>query len=364
MVSLTSMDVTIAVTVNGSAFETPSQVNFTDEGEIPTCSLVFPAGSSAKYGISKKDIVRIFIGLDGVPEYPRFTGHLKEEDGFISDRMELVASLNRGVDDNRFVDDYDNLDGMEIGQAIFTIFSEISELSWMTCHVEQTNPIVRVPTDFRFPNGISKYDLIRQLRDLATDPNDPLDLGRYTTFQHGDRFYFRKMPNPSSVTPSVILTYSEDLLDIDPEATIRFAYNKSVVKGDDGVLATFQNDHRIATDGLAEAAIISNEDIKSNGDAYEIARANVMSKMVRKAGADAMSHLLLYQMPDVSVIQIVGAPHGLSDNYMLKSLMVDITEATVSISGSLDIPVDLLSTNLSRLLQVSGSGSNALALQN
>lgn len=362
MVSLTSMDVDGDVTVNGVTFDTPSQVHYTDEGEIPTCQLVFPAGSNAKYKISKKDTVRVFAGLDGLQAYPRFTGHLKTEGGMIDNQMELVGSLNRGVDDHRVVNDYDNLDGLEIGQAILTVFNSISELSWMTCKVEATNPIVTVPTDFRFENGISKYDLIKALRDMATNPNDPLDIGRYCTFQHGDIYYFRSIPKPSTTTASVTLTYSEDILDINPDSTMRFAYNKSVVNGDGDVTATFQNDHRIATDGLAELPIQTSSDILTNGTAYETARANVMSNLVKKAGAEAVSHLLLYLQPNVSVIDIASAPYGLSDSYMLKSLTVDITEASFDVSGSLDIPVDLLSTNLSRLLQVSGGSSSGLAL--
>ena len=363
MVSLTGMDVETSVTVNGSSFDTPIQAHFTDDGEIPTMSLVFPAGSNVKHRVSKLDKVRVFVGLDGTPDYPRFTGHLKVEGGFIDNRMELIGSLNRGVDDHRVVNDYDNLDGLEIGQAILTVFNSISELAWMTCLVEQTDPLVHVPTDFRFENGISKYDLIKALRDLATDPSDPLDLGRYCTFQHGDIFYFRKIPKPSSTTASVTLTYSDDLIDLDPDSFVRFAYNKSVVKGKDDVEATFQNEHRIDVDGLAEMSIVSSNDILNNGQAYDLARSNVMSNLVKKSGAEAMSHLLIDLQPNVSVIDIASAPYGLSDSYMLRSLMIDITEGSFNVSGSLDIPVDLLGANLAKLLQVSGSGSSGLATQ-
>ena len=363
MVSLTSMDVDVSVTVNGVAFDQPSQVHYTDEGEIPSCNLVFPAGSNSKYKVTKKDKVRVFIGLDGTPEYARFTGHLKDEGGMTDNVMTLIGSLNRGVDDKRFVTDYDNLDGLEIGQAVYTVFKSISELSWMTCYVEATSPARFVPTDFRFENGISKYDLIKKLTEMATDPTDPLSIGRYCTYQHGDNFHFRKIPDPASVTsPSVTLVYSEDLMDINPESTMRFAYNRSVVKGKDGVLGTFENDHRIAIDGLSEADIISSDDIPNAGSAYETARANVLSNMLKKAGADVMGHNLMYLMPNYSVVAISGAPYGLSDDYLLKSLTIDITEASFNVSGSLDIPVDLLSTNLSRLLQVSGTGSSGLAL--
>jgi len=360
---VSSRDVKVEVTVDGSGFDTPSQVHYSNDGEVPTCELIFPAGQNSRNKLTKKNKVRVFIGLDDIPDYPQFTGHQRDEDGFRSTQMTLVGSLNRAVEDKIFVTDYDNFDGLEIGAAIKTVFNRVSELSWMTCLVENTSPHVIVPSGLRFEEGISAYDLMKRFRQFATDPSDPLEFGRYTMFQHGDIFHFRRIPNPASVTPWVSLAYADTLLDIDPEATIRFAFNKAKVRGKDGVEATFQNDHRLTTDGLAEADTIKNDDIANADQAHRIAYATVMSNITKQLGAEAMSHLLNEVMPNFSVVEITGAPFGLSDKYLIKNLNIDITEASFDVSVKLDVPVDILSNSLSQLLNVSGSGSGSLALQ-
>lgn len=359
---VTSRDVKVEVTVNGSGFDTPSQTHYSNDGDIPTCNLVFPAGQNSRYKLTKKDIIRVFIGLDDIPDYPQFTGHQRDEDGFRSTEMMLVGSLNRAVEDKIFVTDYDNFDGLEIGAAIKTVFSRVSELSWMTSLVESTNPHVIVPSGLRFREGISKYDLMKRFRELATDPTDPLEIGRSTMFQHGDYFHFRKIPNPDNVTPWVSLAYGDTLLDLDPESTIRFAFNKAKVIGKDGVEGIFQNDHRLTTDGLAEADTIKNDDILNANEAYELAVAKVMANITNQLGAEALSHLLNEVMPNFSPVEITGAPFGLSDKYLIRNLNMDITEASFDVNVKLDVPVDILSDALSQLLQVSGSGSSSLAL--
>jgi len=360
---LPSIDVEVSVTVNGSSFPNPSEIHYANDGEIPTCTLVFPPGATARYAIKKKDVVRVFVGLDRIPEFPLFTGHLKDEDGLVEDVMNLSGSLNRAVDDKIFIDDYSNLDNLEISQAIVTVFNQISELSYMFYRVEATNPAVYVPTDFRFEDGESKYGVITQLRDIAIDPQDALEIGRYCIFQHGDGFYFRRTPDPSTAPVSAVLNYSDDVLTFDPETTMRFAYNKARVKGADGIVQTFENAHRIATDGLAEADTVVSDKIPNAGASYEYARQSVINNTVRKAGAEAASHQLLHLIPNFHVVEVVNAPFGFSDKYVLRSLQVDVTNNMFSVSGQLEIPVDVLSNKLSRLLQVRTDSSSGNALQ-
>ena len=318
---------------------------------------------NSRYKILKSDIVRVFIGLDDIPNIPQFTGHLPEEGGTFDTVMELVGSLNRAVVDHRFVDAYDNFDGQEIGTAIRTVFEDVSELSWMSMLVEETNPVVQVPKDLRFESGVSKYDLMKQFRELAVDPIDPLRIGRYTMFQHGDFLHFRKIPNPATTSAWVQLAYGDTLLDFIPESTSRQSHNKSRVLGKDGVLGEFQNDHRIAVDGLSEADIISESDILSAGEAHDVARATVLSDMMNQTGLAVSSHLLLEAIPNFTVINVTGAPYGLSAKYLVRSLDINVTEGQYNVSAKVNVPVDILSESLSQLLNVSGRGSAGLVLQ-
>lgn len=358
----TSMNAKVEITVNGSGFDTPSEVSYSNQGEIPTCNLVFPAGLNSRYRILRSDIVRVFIGLDVVPEIPQFTGHLPEETGIVNTQMELVGSLNRAVNDKMFVTDYDNFDGQEIGVAINTVFNDVSELSWMTILNEITSPVVQVPDGLRFENGISKYDMMKQLRDLATDPLDPLLIKRYTFFQHGDIFHFRKIPKPADTSPWVQLAYGDTLLRGEPISSTRFSYNKARVLGKDNVIGEFQNDHRITVDSLSEANIITDTDIPNAGEAYEVARANVLANMVNQTGLEVSSHLLLEAIPNLTVIEVTGAPFGLSDKYLVRSIDINVAEGLFNVNAKVNVPVDVLSDSMSQLLNVSGSGSAALAL--
>jgi len=358
-----SKDAKVEVTVNGSGFDTPSEVGYSNDGEIPTCRLIFPAGQNARYKILKSDVVRVFIGLDDTPDIPQFTGHLPEELGTFDTEMELVGSLNRAVVDKRFVTDFSNFDGQEIGTAIRAVFNEVSELSFMSIINEETSPIVVVPDDLRFESGISKYDLLKQFRELAVDSSDPLRMGRYTLFQHGDFLHFRKIPNPATASAWVELAYGDTLLDFVPESNTRFSYNYSRVRGKDGVIGEFQNDHRINVDGLSEADIISDENIPSAGEAYEVARATVLDNMVNQAGLEVSSHLLLEAIPNFTVIEVSGAPFGLSAKYLVRTIDISVSEGQFDVSAKVNVPVDILSESLSQLLNISGSGSAALALQ-
>jgi len=362
--AVTSKVAKVQVTLNGSGFGKPSEVSYSNDGEISLCHLTYPAGLNNRFKALKSDIFRVYVGLDDYPDIPQFTGHLVKESGINTTSMELVGSLNRAVNDKRFVNDYDNFDGQEIGTAIASVFSEVSELSWMTMMNEITDPVVTVPKGTRFTNGISKYDLMRTWRDMAVNPADPLHISRYTLFQHGDYYFFRKIPKPADTSPWAELAYGDTLLHMDPESSVRFAYNKAVVIGKDGVTGEFQNDHRIAVDGLAEADILSNSEIPNAGEAHDTARATVLSDMLDQTGLIVNSHLLLEMIPNVSVVEITGAPFGLSNKYLVRSINLHVSESgTFIATAKVNIPVDALSNAMSQLLNVSGSGSASLALQ-
>lgn len=358
-----SKDAKVEVTVNGSGFDTPSETGFSNDGEIPTCRLVFPAGQNARYKILKSDIVRVYIGLDDTPDVPQFTGHLPEEMGTFDTMMELVGSLNRAFLDKRFVTQYDNFEGLEISTAIRKVFHEVSELSWMSILTEESSPIVQVPVDLLFEDGISKYDLMKQFRELAIDPSDPLRMGRYTLFQHGDFLHFRKIPNPTTASAWVDLAYGDTLLNFVPETNTRQTYNKARVKSKDGKIAEFQNDHRINVDSLSEADIINDDTIPNAGEGYEVARATVLDNMVNQAGLEVSSHLLLEAIPNLTVIEVSGAPFGLSAKYLIRTIDISVSEGQFDVSARVNVPTDILSESLSQLLNISGSGSAALALQ-
>ena len=341
--SSTGYEVKVDVTVNGSGFDTPTEVNVREEGDIPSAMLIFPSGKNVSNKVIKKDVIRIYAGLDDVPDYPTFTGHLDDAPFKFSSRMGLFGSLNRAMNDQTFVTDYDNLDGLEIGQAIQKVFRDVSELSWMSELFEVTSPLVRVPDDFRFEKGISKYDLMKQLRDMTTD---------FTFFQHGDDFQFRQIPDPDVVSPSYSLSYGDGLLNFEPESGGKDTFNYARVKGKNGITGKYKNDHRVLVDGLREMKILVDDDILSAGECYETARVNVLDSIFKKNPMIIDSHLLIDAVPNISTVEITGAPYGLSDNYIIRNKTLTVAEDLFNVRCRVTTPMDVLSEMITQLLSL------------
>ncbi len=350
----TSMDVEVEVTVNGNGFDTPSELKITNGGEIPTCTLTFPAGMNSRYKVLKRDIVRVYAGLDYVGEYPVFTGHMDSDPAKFSTSLELQGSLNRAVNDKCFVNAFDNYEGQTVENAILTVFSQVSELAWMTPYLEATSPVNHIPKDIKFENGTSKFDLMKQFREFGFDP---LTLSKYTFFQHGDEFHFRKIPDPNTATPSITLPYGDKLLNFEFDSGSDQGYNYSRVKGKDGFIGEYRNEHRIDVDSLKEMEIMVDDTIPNGGEAYEVARANVLTSLFTKMPLNINSHLLLEAIPNFTVIAITGAPFGLSDNYLIRTKNISIGEGMFDVQCQVTTPTDVFSNMVSQLLSINRASS-------
>lgn len=336
-------EVKVEVTVNGSGFDDPTELSIKETGTIPSADLVFQPGRNIGNKLTKKDIVRVYVGLDDVPDYATFTGHLDNAPYKFSSRLSLFGSLNRAENDKIFITDYDNLDGLEISQAIQKIFGQVSELSWMTGLFTTTSTPAYVPEGLRFDKGISKYALIKQLVGMATD---------YTTFQHGDYFHARPISDPDVDPPSFSLSYGDGLLNFEPESASKDTYNYARVMGKNGIIGEYKNDHRVLVDGLREMEILSDDDILNVGDCTDVARQNVLSSIFQKNPMTIDSHLLIDAIPNVSVVEITGAPYGLSDNYLVKNKTISVGQDTFRVVCRVTTPMDVLGDMLTQLLSI------------
>jgi hypothetical protein len=343
-------DVKVDVTVNGSGFDNPSEISYEDDGDIPYCSMMFPGGIRSRYQIKKSDLVRVYIGLDDVPDDPTFTGYQTDETGISNANMEFSGVLFRAMKDYKRVTDFDNHDGQEIGNAIEGLVRNTSGLSWLARNVENTSPKVFVPLETRFQNGVSKFELMKEFRDLAVNPEDPLQMGRYTFFEYGGTFYFRSIPDPKTASAWFELAYGDTLLSLDHDSSSRFTINKAQVIGDTGVFNEFQNDHRLALDGQLEDQPITDKGILSDGEAREVARASVLLQLFPEIPLNIESHLLLHSIPKATVVEITDAPYGLSDKYLLRSKQINVSEGNFSVTGKVTTPVDVVSDALSKLI--------------
>lgn len=344
-------DVKVDVTVDGSGFDNPTELTIEDDGEIPLCNMIFPGGVRSRYRIQGTDVVKVYIGLDELPEYPTFVGYQVNESGLTEARMEFSGALFKATKDYRRVINTDNLDGYEIGAAIRKIFDSVNELSWLTPIIEKTNPAVYVPyDDIRYDKGISKHELMRDMRDIAVDALDPIHLGRYTFFVHGDSFYFRRVPDPKTSSAWLKIAYGDTLLSLEQDGGSGFGINRVTVIGKDDVFAEFENDNRVGVDGLLEESPINDSSILGDGDAYEIARAKVMESMIPEVPLMIASPLLLEGIPNITVLELTGAPYGLADNYLLKSKTISISEGMFEVMGTVSTPVDVVSEAIAQVL--------------
>lgn len=344
-------DVKVEITVNGGGFDNPSDIMIEDDGEIPFCNMMFPGGIRSRYKIKKSDLVRVYLGLDELPDYPSFTGYQTSESGLRSTTMEFAGGLFRATRDYKKILDTDNYDGLEIGNAILNVLDSVSGLSWLTPRIQQTNPAVYIPADtIRYEKGISKYDLMKEFRDIAVDPLDAFHLGRYAFFIHGDIFYFRSVPDPKTAPAWLKIAYGDTLLDVNQEGSSSYVTNKITVIGDEGIKGDFQNDHRIEVDELLESPPINDNSIASNGQAYEIARSKVLAEMIPEVPLMISSPLLLEGIPNATVLELTGAPYGLSDNYLLKSKSISVGENMFEVSGTVSTPVDAVSEAIAQIL--------------
>ena len=334
-------DVKVEVTVDGAGFDTPVETNIKCGGEIPSATLTFPTGRITANKLNKKDKIRVYVGLDEVPEYPTFTGHLDSSIFRYSSTIQLFGSLNRAKNQYVIVDDYDNYDGLEISQAIQKAFSEVTELAWMSSFFETTSPQVFVPEGLRFEKGISLYDLMKQFREFITT---------HAMYQHGDGFYCKSMPDPDVASPSYSLAYGDTLLNFEPESGDKDTFNYANVIGKDGVTGSYSNAQRALIDGFREMPTIQDNDILNAGESHSTARQNVLNSIFKKNPMTINSHLLHEAVPNQSVVEITGAPYGLSDNYLIKEKSVLVTEASFNVSCKVTTPMDILSTMLDQLL--------------
>ena len=184
---------------------------------------------------------------------------------------------------------------------------------------------------------------MKQLKGLVSN---------YTIFQHGDYFYGRNIPDPDTTTPTYSLSYGNGLLNFQPESGNKDTFNYARVKGKNGIIGEYKNDHRVLVDGLREMEIINDDSIESASECYEIARENVLASIFKKNPMVVDSHLLVDAIPNVDVIEITNAPYGLSDNYLVKNKIITIGQDTFNVKCRVTTPSDALGEMLTQLLSI------------
>lgn len=342
-------EVEVEVTVNGSGFDNPSEIAITKGDDISDCKMSFPRGTKNK--LLRTDLVRVYIGLNGLPDIPTFIGYFDSDGGFFQNAVQLYGQLYRLTKDYIPISILNNFDNYEISNAIYHILSG-SVLSASPRILQRTSPQVFVPKDTSKDSAISRYDLIKALKDLAIDLTNPLTVQGYVFFELNTSIYFRKISNPFTEYPHVTLYYGDSLLDMEPATEGFRAINRQQVFGKDQVYAIYSNAQRILMDGLREGEPIRDGTILTDAAAHAIAKGSVLSSLFDGHGLMANSHLLLDATPGVTLIGIEDAPFGIDDTYILRELNISLTEKSLKVTGGLANPKDAIGDVLSSVLKL------------
>ena len=349
-------------TINGSVFDTPSQINVDRSEDIPTCELTFPRRIGSRFRATKKDCIRVYVGIGSMPtilDTPIFSGYVEHERGYDETILKLIGIQGRCHKEQMVVDKNNNYDGSEISTVILSVLKSVNELQTAGIiqskfFIQATNPQVKVPKDTHYDRGTTKWEFIRDLTDMTKDQYN-MNTRNYALFVVGDNFYFRKEPRRFLDAPHIIIPYGSGLIDFEETDEGSDTINRITVIGKDKVKATYTNLHRLRTDGLREGQPINDDSIKNAGEGYDVARLFVQSRLFDTHSLTIESLSLLHAIPGYSLVQLTGAPYGLSGKYIVSGVNINISSSNFYISGELNRHGETISDALSEALNLNNS---------
>lgn len=330
----------IEVTVNGNGFDNPSFGTIKKQKEIWTASLTYPnqQGKLFEY-FSSRDVIRIYLGLDELPAEPTFTGFVTSESGDNARSLALHGRQYAAQKDDVIIDDYDNLDGSEVSQAIKKLIS-LLDISFTEVFTG-TNPEVFVTKDFRHDRGIVIYTAIKNLRNLAYDNTvfgkRPL---YYFLYEEDDKIFFRKEPELIDENSWFTLTGGDNLIKGEPRAKTYGIINKQTAIGLNGVSATFESAHSIAVDGVFAGKTIYDETLLSSAECYERARVEVEENKYKTINTNITALEMIDAIPGLAIVKIENSKNIVTGLHRVRDIDIRYGRGfNVTTQIEKDIPV-------------------------
>ena len=317
------------VTINGSGFDKPTGGSISKTKEIPTANLTF-ANSRGKLfkHFNGRDVIRIYLGLDEIPDAPIFTGFLKTEQGRGTKKYSLVGRMNAAITDTTILTNTHNLDGMEASEAIWNLVEGLDVD--FTKRFTGTNPDKYITKEFRYEKGAFIYDIIKKIRDVVSIDGNVFKPASYALYEIGDELHFEQVPDPGRHEATFQVLYGEDIVVTDPELHTDTIINKQTVIGKNGIIATYTDEQSIALDGVRAGKIINDKTLTTIGACYEQARFSVEQSKFVSTETTLSSPKLLDAMPFHSTVKIIGAPNIVEKNYL-------VTQNKVSFGSGLSV---------------------------
>jgi hypothetical protein len=321
----------LEVTLNGSGFETPAGGGITKNLEIPTASLSFPNPfGSFSQRFSPRDVFRIYVGKDALPDTPTFVGYPVEGGGEEQHTVSLMGRLHACETEYLYLDDYDNFDGWEVSKAIQEQLtaSDIALSPALFGQLKGTNPAFFIPQDYRKPDGITRYQFIKFARELAYDVSSITgEVLKYYLHEHGNGNYMLSKQMLLTIGNEwKQFTYGDNLLASRPSVKSLGIVNRQTVFAKTGERVTFDltHDQQIGINGVQEGKPIKLS-YGSVEEAFNRARLECLTKR-SPVVTSSIKHLdLIEAVPGISSVRLFNSPHIMNGMHRVMSLNVNFS---------------------------------------
>lgn len=330
----------LEVTLNGSGFDLPSGGSIRKTLEMPTATLRYPNKFGSLFQrFSPRDVFRIYVGRDEVPDEPTFVGYPTENDGEVESTISLISRLHACETEYVYIDEYDNYDGWEVSKVIEEqlLDSDIHAAPAQFGMLQGTNPAVFIPQGYRQDKGISRYQLMKFARDLAYDIS--VTTGEALTYhlseQGNGNWLFTKQKPLIDGYEWWSFNYSANLLSTRPKVNALDIVNRQTCFTPAGEKVTFNlaHDQQLNIKGIHEGVPIS-MDYGGVEEAYNRARFECLSKRAPSVNTSITHMDLIEAVPGISIVRITGAPNLIDGLHRVVGVGIDF-------SGGLKIVCDL-----------------------
>lgn len=330
----------IEVTVNDSGFDAPTGGSVKKTNEIWTGSLVYPdpGGKMFEY-FSPSDVIKIYFGLDEVPDEPLFTGFVSSERGNLSKTFSLHGRQYAAQTDDVIIDQYSNLDGMEVSRAIEYLF-DLLDISF-TKFFTGTDPPTFVNSDLRFPDGSYIYPVIQKIRNSAFDSTEPGKSPlKYFLYESDEKLYFRKEVEAVAGNSWFTLIGGDNLIKSDPIRKTFGVINKQTVVGLNGAKATYTSQNRVAVDRTFAGKPVKDETLLTSAQCYEKARQLVDDNQFSIINTKVSALELIEAIPGLTIAKIENSKNVINGYHRIKDVDIRFLRGlTVTANIEKDVPL-------------------------
>lgn len=351
-------DFQIKVTINDSVNYDYTSGRISKSLNSPSqLSLTFPAHQGKNvWTFPNTYEIKVFLGIGVLTQRPIFRGYITKKNIDVSSGTityicsDLMCLLQQ---DRITIDQFDNFDGWEAGDAILDIVSNVDDLSSTltsisTDGITGTSPTVTIKEENNirsFYDEHTRLDVISAINNLCWDsdnyPSPPL-LYRY--FMEDKTFYHQKIPERSTSDPLDKIEYADNLLSGQVEQNFsEDLYSKFSIVGaeytdDDGDTKNYHGTYTHTSTAKAYRpnwGYDSDSSLTSNADCYQEAMKRVeFSRLLRMS--PEIGYLRAYKRTPGDIIEVKNSRYGIKGNFIIQNVDVNFSPNNFNSSVVLD----------------------------